>query len=108
MHGSGPIEMLAREMTVELQTAAADLPEGIHTISAKGVDFTITQDRPADDIFTGEPGTKFFLTRKLWDVGNTDPYGHRGDLTTTTEAILYQGGEARASPDAFAAADVAD
>ena len=41
MHGAGPIEILAREMTVELQAAAAGLPDGIHTISAKGVDFTL-------------------------------------------------------------------
>ena len=37
----------------------------------------------------GKPGTEFFLTRKLWDVGNTAPYGHRGDVSTITEAILY-------------------
>lgn len=45
--------------------------------------------------------TEMFLTRKLWDVGNTAPYGHRGDLTTITEAIWYHGGEARTSRDAF-------
>ncbi len=42
-----------------------------------------------------------FLTRKLWDVGNSDPYGHRGDLTTLTEAIWFHGGEARGERDAF-------
>jgi cytochrome c peroxidase len=42
-----------------------------------------------------------FLTHKLWDVGNTAPYGHRGDLTTITEAIYFHGGEGRASRDAF-------
>jgi Di-haem oxidoreductase, putative peroxidase len=42
-----------------------------------------------------------FLTHKLWDVGNSGPYGHRGDLTTITEAIYFHGGEARASRDAF-------
>jgi hypothetical protein len=47
--------------------------------------------------------TEQFLTRKLWDVGNTAPYGHRGDLTTMTEAIEVHGGEARASRDAFMA-----
>jgi len=46
--------------------------------------------------------TRLFLTRKLWDVGNSAPYGHRGDLTTITEAILAHGGEGRASRDAFA------
>ncbi|MCP5479546.1 MAG: hypothetical protein H7A20_12325 [Rhodanobacteraceae bacterium] len=45
--------------------------------------------------------TRQFLTRKLWDVGNSAPYGHRGDLTTLTEAIEAHGGEARASRDAF-------
>ncbi len=45
--------------------------------------------------------TNEFLTRKLWDVGNTGPYGHRGDLTTITDAIFFHGGEARVSRDAF-------
>ena len=42
-----------------------------------------------------------FLTRKLWDAGNSDPYGHRGDLTTLTEAIHFHGGDARDERDAF-------
>ncbi len=45
--------------------------------------------------------TRAFLTRKLWDAGNSAPYGHRGDLTTQTEAIHFHGGEARGSRDAF-------
>jgi CxxC motif-containing protein (DUF1111 family) len=45
--------------------------------------------------------TDQFLTRKLWDAGSTDPYGHRGDLSTMTEAIFFHGGEGRASRDAF-------
>jgi len=44
-----------------------------------------------------------FLTRKLWDVGSTAPYGHRGDLTTITEAILHHAGEARPQRERFAA-----
>lgn len=57
-------------------------------------DFTIpNQPRPTEE----------FLTRKLWDVGNSDPYGHRGDLTTMSEAIYWHGGDARASRDAFLA-----
>src|SRR6266540_651119 len=47
--------------------------------------------------------TNQFITRKLWDVGNTAPYGHRGDLTTITEAILHHAGEARAQRERFAA-----
>lgn len=60
----------------------------------------LAQGRPAQD---GKPGAEFFITCKLWDVGNSAPYGHRGDLTTITEAILAHGGEARASRDAFVA-----
>ena len=45
--------------------------------------------------------TEEFLTRKLWDVGNTDPYGHRNDLTLMTEAIYYHGGDARTQRDNF-------
>jgi hypothetical protein len=47
--------------------------------------------------------TDQFITRKLWDVGNSAPYGHRGDLGTITEAIIAHGGEAAASRDAFTA-----
>lgn len=49
----------------------------------------------------GRPGAEFFLTRKLWDAGNSGPYGHRGDLTTIAEAILVHGGEARDSRDLY-------
>ena len=35
-----------------------------------------------------------FLTAKLWDVGSSAPYGHRGDLRTISEVILNHGGEA--------------
>ena len=59
----------------------------------------LAQGRPDQE---GKPGAEFFITRKLWDVGNSGPWGHRGDLTTITEAILAHGGEARAARDAFA------
>jgi hypothetical protein len=36
-----------------------------------------------------------FITRKLWDAGSSAPYGHRGDLSTLTEAIEHHAGEAR-------------
>jgi mono/diheme cytochrome c family protein len=58
----------------------------------------LDQNRPEQD---GRPGREFFLTRKLWDVGNSAPYGHAGDITTLTEAILYHGGEGRSSRDNF-------
>ena len=60
----------------------------------------LAQGRPDQN---GRPGTEYFLTRKLWDVGNSAPYGHRGDLSTIAEAVLMHGGEARAARDAFAA-----
>ena len=52
-------------------------------------------------VHAGVP-TNQFITRKLWDIGNTEGYGHRGDLTTISEAILAHGGEARAARDGFA------
>jgi hypothetical protein len=58
----------------------------------------LAQTRPDQN---GKPGTEFFLTRKLWDVGNSAPYGHRGDLPTITEAIWAHGGEGRPSQEAF-------
>jgi mono/diheme cytochrome c family protein len=60
----------------------------------------VDQGRPAQG---DKPGEEYFLTRKLWDLGNSAPYGHRGDLTTITEAILVHGGEARAVRGAFVA-----
>ena len=65
----------------------------------------LAQNRPDQNSL---PGAEFFLTRKLWDVGNSAPYGHRGDLSTIAEAILMHGGEARASRDAFTALTVED
>jgi hypothetical protein len=45
---------------------------------------------------------KEFLTRPLWGVGSTAPYGHDGRSINLTEVILRHGGEAQASRDAFA------
>jgi cytochrome c peroxidase len=42
-----------------------------------------------------------FLTAKLWDLGSSAPYCHRGDCTTVSEAILHHAGEATASRHAF-------
>jgi len=44
-----------------------------------------------------------FLTRPLWGVGTTGPYGHDGRSITLTDVIIRHGGEAQASRDAFAA-----
>jgi cytochrome c peroxidase len=79
--------------------ANEQVPQGSLRGNAPASDFTI----PAPPRPTNE-----FLTRKLWDVGNSEPYGHRGDLTTITEAIYYHGGEARASRDAYFSLPQAD
>ncbi len=44
-----------------------------------------------------------FVTRPLWGVGSTAPYGHDGRSNTLKDVILRHGGEAQASRDAFAA-----
>jgi Di-haem oxidoreductase, putative peroxidase len=44
-----------------------------------------------------------FLTRPLWGVGSTSPYGHDGRSITLTQVILRHGGEAQAARDAYAA-----
>lgn len=35
-----------------------------------------------------------FMSAKLWGVGSTAPFGHRGDVSTMMEVILHHGGEA--------------
>ena len=49
-----------------------------------------------------------FLTARLWGVGSTAPYGHRGDLTTLHEAIIHHGGEANPSRQAYEDLDESD
>lgn len=44
-----------------------------------------------------------FLTRPLWGVGSTGPYGHDGRSMTLNDVILRHGGEALASRNAYAA-----
>jgi Di-haem oxidoreductase, putative peroxidase len=44
-----------------------------------------------------------FLTRPLWGVGSTGPYGHDGRSMTLNDVILRHGGEAQASTKAFVA-----
>ncbi len=66
---------------------------------------TLEHARPDLD---GRPGRETFITRRLWDVGSSAPYGHRGDLTTIVEAIDVHGGEARFARDEFFALDLED
>jgi hypothetical protein len=44
-----------------------------------------------------------FLTRPLWGVGSTGPYGHDGRSITLNDVILRHGGDALAARNAFAA-----
>jgi hypothetical protein len=44
-----------------------------------------------------------FLTRPLWGVGSTAPYGHDGRSMTLHDVILRHGGEAQQSRDGYAA-----
>ena len=98
--GEGPY--LEREGEGAIVKAYTDLKR--HNLCDEEIDHYcneyLSQGRVDQD---GEPGSHFFLTRKLWDVGNSAPYGHAGYLTTISEAILVHGGEARDSRDAFAA-----
>ena len=45
---------------------------------------------------------KQFLTRPLWGVGSTGPYGHDGRSITLNDVILRHGGEAQAARDQYA------
>lgn len=44
-----------------------------------------------------------FMTRPLWGVGSSGPWGHDGRSVTLDDAILRHGGEAQASRNAYAA-----
>jgi len=44
-----------------------------------------------------------FMTRPLWGVGTTGPYGHDGRSNTLTDVILRHGGEAQTASANFAA-----
>jgi len=46
--------------------------------------------------------TTEFITRPLWGVGTTSPYGHDGRSINLHEVIMRHGGEAQASRDAYA------
>lgn len=45
---------------------------------------------------------KQFITRPLWGVGSTSPYGHDGRSINLNEVILRHGGESMASRNAYA------
>lgn len=62
------------------------------------------QDRPYfrnEIVLEQSLPTDVFLTRRLWAVRNTGPYGHRGDILSIEEAIHHHGGEAAESRSLF-------
>jgi cytochrome c peroxidase len=58
-----------------------------------------------DEVGTGASTWK---TRELWGVASSGPWLHDGRATTLSDAILFHGGEAQASRDAFAALGAAE
>lgn len=95
-HGAGAIVRAYTDLKRHNLCDHVDQPDAIRFFC----DEQLAQDRPDQD---DTPGSEFFLTRKLWDVGNSAPYGHRGNLTTIAEGILYHGGEAREARDRYVA-----
>jgi di-heme oxidoreductase (putative peroxidase) len=57
---------------------------------------TINQNQPA-----GSPsffaGNRYFLTKRLWNVGSSPNHFHHGKFTTIRESIMAHAGEAQAS-----------
>jgi hypothetical protein len=51
---------------------------------------------------------KQFLTRPLWGVGSTSPYGHDGRSINLNEVILRHGGESLTSRNAYAKLEAED
>jgi len=49
-----------------------------------------------------------FVTRKLWDIGSSAAFGHRGDLSTIGEAIQHHAGEARTARNNYLNLSVRD
>jgi hypothetical protein len=110
MTAQGPQPRLERDGKGAIVRAFTDLKR--HNLCDADFSFFCNERVPQGNLAGFAPASSFtmparprpteqFLTRKLWDVGNSDPYGHRGDLTTLTDAIYYHGGEARTARDAF-------
>jgi hypothetical protein len=61
----------------------------------------INQNQPA-----GSPsffaGNRYFLTKRLWNVGSSPNHFHHGKFTTIRESIMAHAGEAQASQTNFA------
>ena len=52
---------------------------------------------------TGDPLDRWFITPRLWGVGDSAPYMHDGRALTLAQAIVAHDGEARAARDAYLA-----
>lgn len=85
----------------------ADLRHFANELVPQGTLAGVLQSAAFAEVPKARPRSQF-LTRRLWDAGNTEPYGHRGDLTTLTEVIYFHGGEARGARDAYLALPQAD
>jgi hypothetical protein len=85
-------------------------PETNHFCSDVPISTTPATDAtgPGDTGGNDRPPYYQFLTAKLWDVGNSAPWGHRNDLDTIYEAIVAHGGEAVDEVDAYEALSDAD
>lgn len=44
-----------------------------------------------------------FMTAELWGIASTDPYGHRGDISTLHQVISAHGGDARSVRERYMA-----
>ena len=47
-------------------------------------------------------GNRYFLTKRLWNVGSSPNHFHHGKFTTIRESILAHAGEAQSSQSTFA------
>jgi cytochrome c peroxidase len=96
MTGRGTSGVYRDNMGVTRVAAYTDLRR--HVIADEGDPFFNNEKLRQDNVPTDQ-----FLTTKLWDLATSAPYGHRGDCTLISEAILHHAGEARASRAAFEA-----
>ena len=47
-------------------------------------------------------GNRYFVTKRLWNVGSIPNHFHHGEFTTIRESIMAHAGEARSSQSNFA------
>ncbi len=74
-----------------------------HSICDENKPYFCNEEVPQDFVALED-----FVTPRVWDAGTSAPYGHRGHLTTISEAIYHHGGAARVSREAFYAMSEAE